>query len=81
MEEDECLLDEATTIVPSTIAQKETPNTFSRNLFQRLGIAMVTQRQRPLAPNPHIIQTANRNRNGFSLRIVSISCTSNGRNK
>jgi len=33
MEEDECLLDEDTTIVPSIIAQKETPNTFDRNLL------------------------------------------------
>jgi len=39
MEEDECLLDEDTTIVPSTITQKETPNTFGRNLLQRFGIA------------------------------------------
>ena len=47
--------------------------------FKDLVLHMVTQRQKPLAPNPHIIQTANRNRNGFSIRVVPISCTSNGK--
>jgi len=32
MEEDERMLDEETTIVPSTAVQQETPNTFGRNL-------------------------------------------------
>jgi len=53
--EDEDLLDEDTIIVPNT-AQQETPNTFGRNLLQRLGNAHGHSGQRPLAPNPHLIQ-------------------------
>jgi len=53
MEEDECLLDEDTTIVPNTIVQQETFNTFSRNTD--LVLLMVTWRQRLPAPNPHLI--------------------------
>jgi len=37
--EDGNLLNEDNTIVANTIAQQETPNTFGRNLLQRLGIA------------------------------------------
>jgi len=37
--QDEDMLDEDTTIVPSKSAQQETPNTFGRYILQRLGIA------------------------------------------
>jgi len=42
--EDEDMLDDNTTIVPSTTAQQETPNTFGRYILQRLGIAHVHTR-------------------------------------
>jgi len=69
MKEVECLLDEDTTIAPNTIVQQEHPTPSAETSFKDQVLLMVTQRQRPPAPNPHIIQTANRNRKGFSYKL------------
>jgi len=79
MDYDECLLDEDTTIVPSTIAQKETPNTFGKNLLYRLGIAHGHTEAEVTGSQSSHNPDSNRNRNGFSLMVGPINCTSNGK--